>query len=64
MGGRQIVAPSAVMSSAIGEMPRELTTDEVEELVKKFVFGAHIAKTAGIDGVEFMVPTVIWSVSF
>lgn len=52
IGGKQIVAPSAVMSSAIGEMPRELSTEEVEELVRKFVFGAYIAKTAGIDGVE------------
>ena len=52
IGGRQIVAPSAVMSSAIGEMPRELATEEVEELVGKFVFGAYIAQTAGIDGVE------------
>lgn len=52
IGGRQIVAPSAVMSSAIGEMPRELSTQEVEELVRKFVFAARIAQTAGIDGVE------------
>lgn len=52
IGGKQIVAPSAVMSTAIGEMPRELSTEEVEELVRNFVFGAYIAKTAGIDGVE------------
>lgn len=52
IGGKQIVAPSAVMSKAIGEMPRELTTEEVEGLVKKFVKGAKIAQTAGIDGVE------------
>ncbi|MEK4324511.1 FAD-dependent oxidoreductase [Paenibacillus sp. FSL R7-0312] len=52
IGGKQIVAPSAVMSSAIGEMPRELTTEEVEALVGKFVFGAYIAQLAGIDGVE------------
>lgn len=52
IGGKQITAPSPVMSSSIGEMPRELTTDEVESLVKKFVFGAYIAKAAGIDGVE------------
>lgn len=52
IGGKQIVAPSAVMSSAIGEMPRELTTEEVEVLVGKFVFGAYIAQLAGIDGVE------------
>jgi 2,4-dienoyl-CoA reductase-like NADH-dependent reductase (Old Yellow Enzyme family)/thioredoxin reductase len=52
IGGRQIVGPSAVMSSAIGEMPRELTTEEVENLVKQFVFGAYVAKSAGMDGVE------------
>lgn len=52
IGGRQIVAPSAVMSSAIGEMPRELSMEEVEGLVRKFVFGAVIAMAAGIDGVE------------
>lgn len=50
--GRQIVAPSAIMSKAIMEMPRELTTAEVEDLVKKFVMGAAIAQMAGVDGVE------------
>ncbi|MCD8249815.1 MAG: NAD(P)/FAD-dependent oxidoreductase [Lachnospiraceae bacterium] len=50
--GKQIVAPSEVMCSVVGEMPRALTTQEVGELVQKFVKGAYIAKTAGIDGVE------------
>lgn len=50
--GRQIAAPSAIMSSAIGEMPREMTTEEIEGLVVKFVKGAVFAKMAGIDGVE------------
>ncbi|WP_029452328.1 FAD-dependent oxidoreductase [Clostridium algidicarnis] len=50
--GRQIVAPSAVTSSAIGELPREMTTEEVETMVKKFVTGAKIAQMGGIDGVE------------
>lgn len=50
--GKQIVAPSPVMCKVIGEMPRELTTAEVEDLTKKFVKGAVIAKAAGIDGVE------------
>ncbi len=52
IGGKQITAPSPIMSSAIGEMPRELSTEEVKGLVEKFVFGAYIAKSAGIDGVE------------
>lgn len=51
-GGKQLVAPSAVMSPAVGEMPRELTTEEVDGLVKKFVSGARIAQLAGMDGVE------------
>lgn len=52
IAGRQIVAPSAVTSSAIGELPREMTTEEVETMVKKFVTGAKIAQMGGIDGVE------------
>lgn len=52
LGGRQIVAPSAVTCATIGEEPRALTTEECETLVKEFIRGAVIAKTAGIDGVE------------
>ncbi|WP_443660531.1 oxidoreductase [Clostridium algidicarnis] len=52
IAGRQIVAPSSVTSSAIGELPREMTTEEVEAMVKKFVTGAKIAQMGGIDGVE------------
>lgn len=50
--GRQIVAPSAVMCKVVREMPRALTTEECEMLIKKFIKGAVIAKMAGCDGVE------------
>ena len=50
--GKQIIAPSPIACSVIGEIPRELTTAECDELVKKFISAAYIAKTAGIDGVE------------
>lgn len=50
--GRQIVAPSPVMSSAIGEMPREMTTTEIKAMIKKFITGAKIAQMGGIDGIE------------
>ncbi|ADU29446.1 FAD-dependent oxidoreductase [Evansella cellulosilytica] len=50
--GKQIVAPSPVTCEAIGEKPRELTTEEVKELVKKFVTAAIRCKEAGVDGVE------------
>lgn len=52
IGGRQIVAPSPVMCKVTKEMPREMTTEECTAMVKKFIKGAVIAKTAGMDGVE------------
>ena len=53
--GKQIVAPSAIMCKVTQEMPRALTTEECEGLVKKFIKGAIISKTAGADGVELHV---------
>ncbi len=50
--GKQIVAPSAVMSNVIGEMPRALETLEVENLVKSFIKGAKIVQVSGADGIE------------
>jgi len=55
IGGKQIVAPSPIMCKVTQEMPRELTTEECEGLVKKFIKGAVISKTAGADGVELHV---------
>ncbi|MCR5795863.1 MAG: NAD(P)/FAD-dependent oxidoreductase [Solobacterium sp.] len=52
IGGRQAVSASDVTCNVIGEQPRAMTTEEVEAMVKKFVTGAVIAKTAGADGVE------------
>ena len=52
IGGKQPVSASDVTCRVIGEQPRALTTEEVEGLVKKFVFGAVIAQKAGADGVE------------
>ncbi len=52
IGGKQIVAPSPVMCKVSQEMPRELTTEECTNIMKAFVKGAVLAKTAGFDGVE------------
>ena len=52
IGGRQPVSASDVTCKVIGKEPRELTTKEVEGMVKKFVTGAVIAQKAGVDGVE------------
>jgi len=50
--GMQPVAPSAIPCKFIGAMPRALTTNETEEIVKKFIEAAVRVKTAGYDGVE------------
>lgn len=49
--GRPLVAPSAIVNSS-GVMPRALTTEEVQALVKKFITGAVLAQAGGADGVE------------
>lgn len=50
--GTKPVAPSAVASPIYPEVPRELTRDEIEDLIAKFVRAAERAKAAGFDGVE------------
>jgi len=52
LGGVQPVAPSPIPCKVVGEMPRELTTEECEDLIRKFISGAVFAKMAGFDGVE------------
>lgn len=49
--GGQTVAPSAIPYEG-GEMPRELTLDEIEEIIEHFGEGARRAKDAGFDAVE------------
>jgi 2,4-dienoyl-CoA reductase-like NADH-dependent reductase (Old Yellow Enzyme family)/thioredoxin reductase len=51
-GGEQIVAPSPVACSLIGETPRELTLAEIAEIENRFVMGALACKNAGMDGVQ------------
>ncbi|SLM18329.1 NADH oxidase [uncultured spirochete] len=52
LGGNQPVAPSPIPCPVDKEMPRELTTEEVYELIEKFGNGARRARDAGIDAVE------------
>ena len=57
-GGRnnppfQAIAPSAVPTLANpNEMARELTVEEIEQLVQDFEFAAQIATSAGVDAIE------------
>lgn len=53
---KQTVAPSAVpLGNGLNKLfstPRALTTNEVEELIQKFVTSAKVAKEAGFSGVQ------------
>ncbi len=50
--GVQPVAPSAIPASPGGEVPRELTLDEINDLVNRFALAAGRARDCGFDGVE------------
>lgn len=50
--GKQPVSASDVVCKTVGDQPRALSTEEVEQLVRQFVTGAVICRKAGIDGVE------------
>ncbi|MBM7651281.1 2,4-dienoyl-CoA reductase-like NADH-dependent reductase (Old Yellow Enzyme family) [Neobacillus cucumis] len=41
-GGKQLVAPSPVVCAAIGVEPKELATEEVKEIINKFIAGASL----------------------
>ncbi len=51
LNGGEIVSASDVPCAG-GTVPRPLTTEEVQSLVKDFVQAAVLCKTAGFDGVE------------
>jgi len=52
--GFQSVAPSPIASRYTGETPRELTTEEIDDLVVAFADAAGRAQKAGFDGIEIL----------
>lgn len=50
--GTQPLSPSPIPWFPMGEMPRELSSEEIEELVEMFGEGARRAREAGFDAVE------------
>lgn len=50
--GSQPVAPSPIPCPVNKELPKELTTQEIQVIVEKYGDAARRAKTAGFDGVE------------
>lgn len=52
LAGSQPVAPSPIPCPGMREKPRELTREEIGELVEAFATGARRARDAGFDAVE------------
>ena len=50
--GQQPVAPSAVEMPGNPELARELTQEEIADIVQAFAQAARRAQMAGFDGVE------------
>jgi len=50
--GRRPVGPSSVQVPGSEEIPKELSREEIEEIIEKFVNAARRAMEAGFDGVE------------
>ncbi|MEA4894393.1 MAG: FAD-dependent oxidoreductase [Oscillospiraceae bacterium] len=50
--GREALAPSAVLSKFTKEMPKEMTKDEMKDVISKWADAAVRAKKAGFDIVE------------
>ena len=51
-GGVQPIAPSATMDPLLQEMPREITLEEIHQIVNDFGECARRAKESGFDGIE------------
>ena len=59
-GGRQAMAPSVELNSVVGRatiLPREMTIEDIDNLVEKYVQAAVNSELAGADGVEVLTPT-------
>ncbi len=50
--GQQAVGPSAIPCKILGAIPRELTIEEIHDLIKKFGEAAVRAKKIGYDAIE------------
>ena len=52
--GKQPVAPSPIASKFTGEVPKELTVEEIRQLEDDFANAAYRAKISGFDAVEIL----------
>lgn len=52
LGGKDAIAPSAVYDPSIKVMPREMTNDEIWEVIYSFASAGRRAVEAGFDGIQ------------
>ena len=52
IGGTQPIAPSAVLESGTGVMPREMTESDIKRVVEDFIQASRRVKEAGFDAVQ------------
>jgi 2,4-dienoyl-CoA reductase (NADPH2) len=57
LGGKKPVAPSPIASRLTGETPRELTIEEIGQIIAAFAAAAARVHTAGFDAVEILAGT-------
>ncbi|ADU66141.1 NADH:flavin oxidoreductase/NADH oxidase [Desulfurispirillum indicum S5] len=57
LGGKKPVAPSPVASRLTGETPRELSAQEIQDIVGRFASSAARIREAGFDAVEILAGT-------
>jgi len=57
LDGKTPVAPSAIASRLTRETPRELTIDEIKQIIEAFACAANRVKEAGYDAVEVLSGT-------
>ena len=57
LDGKTPVAPSAIASRLTRETPRELTVDEIKQIIDAFACAANRVKQAGYDAVEILSGT-------
>jgi 2,4-dienoyl-CoA reductase-like NADH-dependent reductase (Old Yellow Enzyme family)/thioredoxin reductase len=50
--GKVPIAPSSIDSKMYPERPREMTLEEIEEIIDLYIKSAQLARDAGCDGVE------------
>ncbi len=64
LSGAQPIAPSPLPAAGSRNVPREMTIDEIEEIIEAFGQAARRAREAGFDGVELHMGTAYLLLSF